>query len=405
MKSYHIVAIQVIQNVVKLIIMKSRLFLLLFLSVLTVFCGSQEASQDNIYVVRVVDDEYSPKVLSIPVGGTVLWQSGGANDHNVIAYDGSWQAVSSDYFEYGIITKGDQYEYTFNQPGIYEYYCPFHGTNQKGMVGMIVVGDVTVPEVTSDTTDTKNLSKEVLVVGKDQNYNTVQSAVDSASAGDLIYITKGVYNESITVTTPYLTIRGEDRNGVIIDGEFMRENGIQIFDTNGVSVENLTVRNFSLNGVYWNSSTGYRGSYVTVHNNGDYGVYAFDSTDGVFDNIYASGHPDSGIYIGQCYPCNAVISNSVVEGNALGYSGTNAGGHLYIINNIWKDNMAGIVPNTLDSELNPPGKETTIVGNLVFDNNNSKAPANRFGAIVHGMGIVVPGRVGDVIEKLSLIHI
>ena len=105
MKSYHIVAIQVPRNVVKLIIMKSRLFLLLFLSVLAVFCGSQEASQDDIYVVRVVDDEYSPKILNIPVGGTVLWQSDGANDHNVIAYDGSWQAVSSDYFEYGIITK------------------------------------------------------------------------------------------------------------------------------------------------------------------------------------------------------------------------------------------------------------------------------------------------------------
>tara|TARA_B100001123_G_scaffold144814_1_gene168149 strand:- start:11377 stop:13332 length:1956 start_codon:yes stop_codon:yes gene_type:complete len=384
--------------------MKSRLFLLLFLSVLAVFCGSQEASQDDIYVVRVVDDEYSPKILNIPVGGTVLWQSDGANDHNVIAYDGSWQAVSSDYFEYGIITKGDQYEYTFNQAGVYEYYCPFHGTNQKGMVGMIVVGDVSIPEVVSDTTDPNNLSKEVLVVGRDKSYKTIQGAVDAASAGDLIYITKGVYNESITITTPYLSIRGEDRNGVIIDGEFMRENGIQVFDTNGVSVENLTVRNFSLNGVYWNSSTGYRGSYVTVHNNGDYGVYAFDSTDGVFDNIYASGHPDSGIYIGQCYPCNAVISNSIVEGNALGYSGTNAGGHLYIINNIWKDNMAGIVPNTLDSELNPPGKETTIVGNLVFDNNNSEAPANRFGAIVHGMGVVVPGRVGDVIEKNLIVN-
>ena len=142
--------------------MKRRLFLLLFLSVLTVFCGSQEASQSDIYVVRVVDDEYSPKVLNVPVGATVLWQSDGANDHNVIAFDGSWQAGSSDYFEYRIITKGDQYEYTFTQPGIYEYYCPFHGTNQKGMVGMIVVGDVTVPEVTSDTTDLNNLSKEVV---------------------------------------------------------------------------------------------------------------------------------------------------------------------------------------------------------------------------------------------------
>ena len=141
-----------------------------------------------------------------------------------------------------------------------------------------------------------------------------------------------MYNESVTITTPYLTIRGKDRNGVIIDGEFMRENGIQIYDTDGVSVENLSVRNFSLNAVYWNGSKGYKASHVTVYNNGDYGVYAFDSTDGVFEKIYASGHPDSGIYIGQCYPCNALIYDSVVEGNALGYSGTNAGGHLYIYN-------------------------------------------------------------------------
>ena len=32
-------------------------------------------------------------------------------------------------------------------------------------------------------------------------------------------------------------------------GEFMRENGIQIYETDGVTVENLSVRNFSLNGV------------------------------------------------------------------------------------------------------------------------------------------------------------
>ena len=404
MKSYHIVVVQVLHNVVKLNIMKKRFVLLLFLSVVTIFCGSQEASQDDIYVVRVVDDEYSPKVINVPIGATVIWQSDGANDHNVISFDGSWQAVSSDYFEYGIITKGDQYEYTFTKPGIYEYYCPFHGTNQKGMVGMVVVGDVTVPEVATDIVDLSKLSKEVLIVDKSGEFKTIQNAVDSASAGDLIYIKKGVYNESVTITTPYLTIRGEDRNRVIIDGEFMRENGIQIFDTDGVSIENLTVRNFSLNGVYWNGSTGYRGSYVTVHNNGDYGVYAFNSVNGIFDNIYASGHPDSGIYIGQCYPCNAVISNSVVEGNALGYSGTNAGGHLYIINNIWRNNMAGVVPNTLDSELNPPGRETTIVGNLVIDNNNDKAPANRFGLVAYGMGMVVPGRVGDVIEKNVVIN-
>ena len=372
------------------------------LSLIISACGSGEASGPEAQIVRVVDDEFSPKLLRVPVGSTVIWESGGANDHNVIASDGSWQAVSSDYFEYGIITKGDQFEHTFNEAGVYEYYCPFHGTNNKGMVGIIIVGDVDyVPPPEEVNTA---LSTEVLEVGKSLQYETIQSAVDAAKAGDLILINSGVYNESVTITTPYLTIRGKDRNGVIIDGEFMRENGIQIYETDGVSVENLSVRNFSLNAVYWNGSKGYKASHLTVYNNGDYGVYAFDSTDGVFEKIYASGHPDSGIYIGQCYPCNALIYDSVVEGNALGYSGTNAGGHLYIYNNIWRDNMSGIIPNTLDSELNPPGRETTIVGNLVVDNNNYEAPANRFGLVAQGMGIVMPGRVGDIVEKNIVIN-
>ncbi len=379
-----------------------KILIFIGLSILISFCGSQEASGPEIQIVKVVDDEFSPKVLRVPVGSTVIWESGGANDHNVIASDGSWQAVSSDYFEYGIITKGDQFEHTFTEAGVYEYYCPFHGTNNKGMVGIIIVGDadyVPPPEELNIT-----LSNDVLEVGKGSQYDTIQSAVDAAKAGDLVLINSGVYNESVTITTPYLTIRGKDRNGVIIDGEFMRENGIQIYETDGVSVENLSVRNFSLNGVYWNSSKGYKASHVSAYNNGDYGVYAFNSTDGVFEKIYASGHPDSGIYIGQCYPCNALIYDSVVEGNALGYSGTNAGGHLYIYNNIWRDNMSGIIPNTLDSELNPPGRETTIVGNLVVDNNNYEAPANRFGLVAKGMGIVMPGRVGDIVEKNIVVN-
>ena len=365
-------------------------------------CTNAEAGSEDSLIIRIVDDEFSPKIINVPVGSTVIWESGGSNNHNVIASDGSWQAISSDYFEYGIITKGDQYEHTFEEPGIYEYYCPYHGTNSKGMVGTIIVGDVeyTAPAEKVDM----ELSTNVLEVGTDKEYTTIQNAVDKALNGDLILISPGVYNESVTITTPYLTIRGTDRNSVIIDGEFMRENGIQIYDTDGVSVENLSVRNFSLNGVYWNGSKGFKGSYLTVYNNGDYGVYAFDSTDGIFDNIYASGHPDSGIYIGQCYPCNTLIYDNVVEGNALGYSGTNAGGHLYLYRNIWRDNMSGIVPNTLDSELNPPGRETTIISNLVVDNNNYDAPTNRFGLVARGMGIVVPGRVGDIIEKNIVIN-
>ena len=54
-------------------------FLLLFA------CSSEEAAVLNPQIVRVVDDEFSPKVIRVEPGTTVIWESGGANDHNVIA--------------------------------------------------------------------------------------------------------------------------------------------------------------------------------------------------------------------------------------------------------------------------------------------------------------------------------
>jgi hypothetical protein len=123
---------------------------------------------------------------------------------------------------------------------------------------------------------------------------------------------------------------------------------------------------------------------------------AFDSVYGLFEHSYASGHPDSGFYIGQCYPCHAVIDDVVAEGNALGYSGTNAGGDLKIVNSVWRNNMSGIVPNTLDSELLAPQREVYIAGNLVEENNNRHAPAKDLQYPSIGTGILLAGGVGIV---------
>ena len=68
-------------------------------------CGNGDASSEGSLVIRIVDDEFSPKVINVPVGSTVVWESGGSNNHNVIASDGSWQAISSDYFEYELLPK------------------------------------------------------------------------------------------------------------------------------------------------------------------------------------------------------------------------------------------------------------------------------------------------------------
>ncbi len=228
---------------------------------------------------------------------------------------------------------------------------------------------------------------------------TVQAAVDAAKAGDLILIDAGVYKEGVNVTTPNLTIRGVDRNKVILDGEFTRENGVRILDADGVTVENMTARNFTGNGFFWTGVTGYRGSYLTTSRTGNYGIYAFDSTKGQFDHDFASGSPDAGFYIGECHPCDAVISDSVSEHNGLGYSGTNSGGNLLIVNSTFRFNRAGLVPNSGSYELCYPERDTTIVGNTVYSNNQGDTPAIDVALLAMGNGILVAGGRDNTIER------
>lgn len=223
-----------------------------------------------------------------------------------------------------------------------------------------------------------------------EDYPTIQAAVDAAQPGDLVLIGTGVYREEVQVATPGLTLRGVDRNEVVIDGEFLRPNGIIVF-ADGVAVENLTVRSATENGIIWTGVRGYRGSYLTSIDNQVYGIYAFDSGDGLFEHSYASGSPDAGFYIGQCDPCEAVITDVVAEWNGLGFSGTNASDELYLIDSVWRHNVAGIVPNTLDTELLPPFHDVTIAGNLIHDNDNTAAPSFTSEWAAYGNGIVLAG--------------
>ena len=67
------------------------------------------------------------------------------------------------------------------------------------------------------------------------------------------------------------------------------------------------------------------------------------------------------------------------------------------MNSEWRHNLAGIVPNTLDSEADPPQREITIAGNFVHDNNSRTADTKALTYPTFGMGILVTGGVGNLI--------
>ena len=252
-------------------------------------------------------------------------------------------------------------------------------------------------------------SGKTLNVPKD--YPTIQAAVDASKPGDLVLIGDGVYKEAgagVTVETENIVIRGVDRNKVIIDGEFKRDNGIKVF-SNGVAVENLTVRNNNGNGVFFTGEysddtaknkilSGYRASYVTAYNNGLYGIYAFNATKGQIDHSYGSGNPDSAFYVGQCNPCDALLTDNEAELNMLGYSGTNSTG-VTIVKSYFHDNRSGIDPNSLNGEKLAPNSGTTIIGNRVINNDSAEAPLNKGFATAYGNGIVLGGVSNNVVER------
>ena len=157
------------------------------------------------------------------------------------------------------------------------------------------------------------------------------------------------------------------------------------------------------------TSTFYGGSGAPA---GTYGIFTSNSRGpGVIDHSYASNMNDASYYIGACPDCNQVLTHAHAEGSALGYSGTNSGGHLVIENSEWDLNNTGIVTNSQNNDDAPspqvglcPGSATqscTIFrNNFIHDNNNPNVPmagSASFGP--PGTGMVVSGGRFDTVTQ------
>lgn len=377
------------------------LFLCLFVMTFVVACGSSSTNTtSNGPTISILYDSFSPKELHIKVGQTVTWTNNGQIPHTVTADDNS--------FDSGDLQIGQSYSQTFHKPGRYAYYCRLHGAaGGYGMAAVLIVDAATsstTPALASARqpgnhfTPLAGTTTPLATLRVPEQYPTIQAAVKAAHPGDLVSIAPGTYNEAVTVNVPNLTIRGRDRQTVVLDGNYQLGNGFTVV-ANNVILENMTARRFIGNGFYWTGVRGYRGSYLTAYSNGDYGIYAYTSIYGQFDHDLGAGSPDAGFYVGGCRPCHALLIDDISEDNALGFSGTNAGGDLVLRDSIWRNNRTGLLPNSLDSEPNPPQDGATIINNLIENNNNSSAPSKDLEYPAFGGGIIVAGGNDNVIEN------
>lgn len=232
------------------------------------------------------------------------------------------------------------------------------------------------------------------------DFSTLEAAIAVSISGDMILLAPGTYPGGVEVSDehPGITIRGENRNTVVFDGEDLRSNAIDV-EADGVTLENMSAHNFTANGFYWDAVEGFAGRYLTVWNVGLYGIYAISSRDGIMEESYVSGAADAAFYIGECNPCDATIRNVTATLSAVGYSGTNAGGNLVVEDSRWLLNSIGILPNSFEVGLEPPPQHDAIFRrNEVVGSGTVVTPRTTPLGGYHGVGIGIAGGQENLVE-------
>lgn len=79
------------------------------------------------YQVTIRDFSFQPMTLTVSKGATVVWTNKDEEPHTVVSTDSAFKSKALD--------TDDQFSFTFDKQGTYEYFCSVH----PRMTGKIVV--------------------------------------------------------------------------------------------------------------------------------------------------------------------------------------------------------------------------------------------------------------------------
>lgn len=219
---------------------------------------------------------------------------------------------------------------------------------------------------------------------------SIQAAIDAAAPGTVILIEPGTYDGEIEINKADIQLIGKTCfafEKVIIQNNGDEDCGIMVHKGgDGFVLKNVTVQNFSENGVYLEYIDNFLLSNVTTINNHEYGLYPVHCTHGVIEYCSATGSADTGIYVGQSE--NVAVQYNTAFGNVNGLEVENCT-NVVVFKNHSYDNVAGILIILL------PGLPVKVAsGVLVTENNFENNNHVNFGDPEAGFESLVPSGTG-----------
>jgi parallel beta-helix repeat protein len=171
---------------------------------------------------------------------------------------------------------------------------------------------------------------------------SIQAAVAQAQPCDWVLVPPGTYRETVVIATPDVHVRGLNRNTVVVDAAHASGvDGIWV-QADGVTVENLTVRDVDgAAAIRW-SARRWRGSYLTVFNTGTLGLRGLSAepgSDGAWDHVYAGGFAEAGV---TCTACGVTVAHALAERNRAGLSAVGPSARVTVQDSLLRANAFGV---------------------------------------------------------------
>lgn len=89
--------------------------------------AAEAATPARAVTIKIANFDFSPGMVTVPVGTTVTWTNLDDDAHDIVADNKAFHSAPLD--------SGDSYSFTFASAGTYGYHCGVH----PRMVGKIVV--------------------------------------------------------------------------------------------------------------------------------------------------------------------------------------------------------------------------------------------------------------------------